>query len=459
MESPEIDAYRLVVTRRNVSEVLLLKGDSGWAVPQVEVSPRQRLAEQLTRELREAFGVEACCLLIPSVPGRGPAEDPKWAVMECKSQSLGNGRPAGFWVDPQAIGDWIEASQAHLICDVLAQLHRQATTGPFARPGWLEELFRWTQKQVSPLGLRLTGVFRQLNASPQFSLVRMETDRRAVWFKATGQPNVHELSVTLALAGLFPHSVPQIFGVHREWNGWLSAEVAGTSLNQIPDFAAWETAAEELAELQISSIGKTRELHDAGARDLRIARLVERIDPFLAHMDLLMAAQEKRQPLPLSGSELEILAEGLKESCALLETLHLPDTLGHIDLNPGNIFVSQTGCTFIDWAEACVTHPLLTFEYLRAHSDRSGIEQPASSERLVAVYMRPWTSFHSPDEMRRGLTLSPLIAIFAYSVANDSWRSPGLVHNQRLAGYFRGLTRRMYRVAIRTAQRSELCLS
>jgi len=52
-----------------------------------------------------------------------------------------------------------------------------------------------------------------------------------------------------------------------------------------------------------------------------------------------------------------------------------------------------------------------------------------------------------------------LIAIFAYSVANDSWRSPGLVHNQRLAGYFRGLTRRMYRVAIRTAQRSELCLS
>jgi len=121
--------------------------------------------------------------------------------------------------------------------------------------------------------------------------------------------------------------------------------------------------------------------------------------------------------------------------------------------------VSEDRCVFLDWAEACVTNPLLTFEHLREHMARSGIEKPAAGECLTRTYLRPWTSFYSQVELRRALTLSPLIAVFAYAVASDSWRSSDLVHNPRLAGYFRSLTRRMYREAIRVAEGSELCLS
>jgi hypothetical protein len=50
------------------------------------------------------------------------------------------------------------------------------------------------------------------------------------------------------------------------------------------------------------------------------------------------------------------------------------------------------------------------------------------------------------------------VAVFVHAIAGDAWRTldPGL--NPALAGYFRSLTRRMYRDAVRAAEGSELCL-
>jgi Phosphotransferase enzyme family len=464
MESPHArtNTYRLIVTRQNAREILLFRNGSRWAMPRAEICPHHRLAEQLTEEVSRSLGVETYCLLIPSFPTDGPGGEPKCAVMESVQPS--ESVPAGAaWVPCAAVDRSVEATEARLIRDALTELNTHATNdqaGLFARPGWLAELFRWAQEQIAPLGLRLTGAFRQLNASPTFSLIRLETESGAVWFKATGEPNSHELGVTVALARLFPAHVLQILGVHRGWNGWLSAEAPGASLDQIADFSAWERAAQELAELQIASIGKTTELLEtAHVKDFRLSKLAESIDPFLSRMSELMAAQEKRSPAPLVQSELSTLAEGLKESCALLDSLHLPNTLGHLDFNPGNILVCEGRCVFLDWAEACVSNPLPTFEYLREHMARSRIGKPAAGECLTTAYLRPWTSFYSPEELRRALALSSLVAVFAYAVSNDWWRSPDLVRNSGHAGYFRSLTRRMYREAIRAAERSEPCLS
>jgi Phosphotransferase enzyme family len=221
----------------------------------------------------------------------------------------------------------------------------------------------------------------------------------------------------------------------------------------------WKRVAEELANLQIASVGKTVELLEAQTKDLRVPNLAERIDPFVARLGDLMAAQEKPIPAPLARSEIVTLAERLKECCALLESFGLPNTLGHSDLNPGNVLLSGDRCVFVDWAEGCVASPLLTFEYLREHMARSGITEPAASERLSAAYLGPWTSFYPPDDLRRALTHSPLIAVFACAVSNDAWRSVDVTRNPTLAGHFRSLARRMYREAVRVGKRSELCLS
>lgn len=462
MESPNEAAitYRLLVTRRNASEILLLPNGSGWITPRVEIHAHKRVAEQLTAKVSRSWGVDAYCLLAPSFSTRGRDGEP-YAVMESVCQN--DKAPAGtFWVPRITAEGGVESTESGQIRQSLDELDAYATNrkaGPLARPGWLRELYSWAQNKLTPFGVRLTGGFRQLNASPTFSLIRLETDREAVWFKATGEPNPHELRVTATLARLFPGCIPTILAIHQTWNGWLSMDVAGVPLDQLEDFTGWERAAEELAELQIASIEKTVELLEAQTKDLRVPNLVERIDPFVDRMGTLMGAQEKLTPAPLVRSELTTLAEGLKECCALLESLGLPNTLGHMDFNPGNILLSGDHCVFLDWAEGCVTNPLLTFEYLRAHMARSGIEKPTASECLTRAYLRPWTSFYAHEELRRALALSPLAAVFACAVANDSWRSPGLAQNPRLAGYFRSLTRRMHREAIRVAQRSELCLS
>jgi Phosphotransferase enzyme family len=342
----------------------------------------------------------------------------------------------------------------------LQQLNRHpedAADGPFARPGWIESLFAWVDQQIRPLGLRYTGRFQQLNASPTFSLIRIETTGFALWFKATGKPHAHEFAVSVALARLLPNYVPRIVGVHSSWNGWLSEEAPGAPLDQSIDFPAWERAAVQLAELQIASIGKTAELLHEHAKDLQIESLHKEIDPFLSRMSELMAAQEKSNPRPLVESELAALAKKLNESWALLRRIGLPATLGHIDMNPGNIVVSENRCVFLDWAEAAVTHPFVTFEYLREHMLRSGIEKPTAGESLARAYLRPWESFYSPDELACALLFSPLIAVFVFAVANESWRFSDLDRCSKLPGYFRALTRRMHREAVRLSERSELC--
>ena len=442
---------------------MLLKTGSVCSLPLLEVLGGGRLTEQFAAGMRESYGLETYCLWAASDSAIHEASCPaRYAVLEAMQED--DEAPAGMmWIRTGAAdSDAALLSADHAVVqhslEQLKGLPDNPEDGPFARPGWIKSLFAWVGRQIRPLGLHYAGRFRQLNASPTFSLIRIETTGLAVWFKATGKPHAHELAVSTALARLLPNYVPRIVGVHSSWNGWLSEEVAGTPLDRITDFSAWKHAAAQLAEFQIASIGKTSELIREHATDLRIRTLEKQIDPFLRRMTELMAAQEKLNPGPLLESELSAVDERIKESCALLGRIGIPDTLGQIDMNPGNILVSENGCVFLDWAEASVMHPFVTFEYLREHMVRSGIGGPTAADDLTRAYLGPWTAFYSRDELANALALSPLIAVFIYAVANDSWRSSDLDRHPKLPGYFRALTRRMYREAVRLPERSELCL-
>jgi hypothetical protein len=331
--------------------------------------------------------------------------------------------------------------------------------GPFSRPGWLNELLNWAQMQIYPLGLRITGGIRQLNASASFSLVRLETSGPAMWFKATGEPNRHELPISLSLARLFPKHVPTIHAVHSAWNGWLSEGVDGLSLDDLSESSAWVSAARSLAELQIDSIGRHFDLIENQCKDLRLPHLLEQIDPFLERMAHLMAAQEKQTPPPLMRPELALLGDLIKRACSSLQDLNIPETLGHLDLNPNNVFVTPERSVFLDWAEGCVANPLITFEYLREHLKRKGLGDQQTIENLAEAYLRPWQSLFSPDDLKHGTIASPLIAVFAHAVSTNAWRSPDAAPNSSPNAYLRSLTRRMYREATLIAERMPPCLA
>jgi hypothetical protein len=334
----------------------------------------------------------------------------------------------------------------------------QAKAGSFGKSGWLRDLFTWAQEQLSPRGLRANGNFQQFNASATFSLIRLETNGPAAWFKATGEPNRHELPITVTLTRLFPRNLPRVLGVHPSWNGWLSEEVSDATLDQFTELSVWEKVAKDLAELQIASIGKDAELLDARCKDLRLPIVADLIEPFFARMSEFMGAQQKETPPPLTNSQLSFLANRLKESCSLLHDLNFPHALGHIDFNPGNILISPARSVFLDWAEGCVTNPFVTFEYLHEHARRVHIQDSASA-KITAAYLRPWEAFLSSDDVARGMAVAPLFAVFVYALAGKAWRSPDTLHNPRQSGYLRSLTRRMYREAIQALEGSKQCVA
>jgi hypothetical protein len=315
------------------------------------------------------------------------------------------------------------------------------------------------QEQIRACGLHLNGRFRQLNACPTFSLIRFETDGPAVWFKAVGAPNQREYPLTLALARLFPRFLPQIIATRPEWNGWIALEAEGLLLRECSTLASWGPVARDLAELQSHSLGRGLHLLDLGARDLRARTLADLVEPFFQIMGELMERQTKMPPAPLSREELRCLSTQIQDSLAVLEETNVPSTLGHLDINPGNIICSSIGCVFLDWAEAFVGHPFLTFEYLLEHFRRTFPHDQLQETQLVARYSYPWRAFVSENDIRRVLEVAPLVAVFACAVGNDLWTNPRKLEDPRSAGYLRSLTRRMQREARELMERSVLCRS
>jgi thiamine kinase-like enzyme len=315
----------------------------------------------------------------------------------------------------------------------------------------------WIAQEIEPQKIRLTGNFRQLNASSSFSLMRFETTGSAVWSKAVGKPNTHEFNIVSVLAALFPEYLPPIVAVRPEWNAWLTTEAEGTSPDADSNFSVWRTIAARLAELQIASLHKTPRLMAAGCRDVRVSSLLNCADDFFAIMAELMKQQTKTPPSILTSTQLFRLKWQIKESLCLLAATGIPAALNHLDFNPGNIFVSGDRCTFIDWAEAAIGHPFLTFGYLLEHLTRLRPDHADLREELVSTYTSQWERFAPPAAVSNSLALASLIAVFAYAVSTSIWREPETFTNPRVAGYFRSLVRRMKREADALENRSLEC--
>ena len=316
----------------------------------------------------------------------------------------------------------------------------------------------WIAQQIEPTKVRLTGNFRQLNASSSFTLMRFETTGPAVWAKAVGKPNCHEFNLVSTLAALFPAYLPPIVAVRPEWNAWLTTEVEGASPDADSDFSAWRTILARLAELQIASVHEVPGLISAGCRDVSVTALLNSTDDFFAIMVELMQQQSKTPPSILTSEEILDLSRRIKEILSLLAASGIPDALNHLDFNPGNIFVSGDRCTFIDWAEAAIGHPFLTFEYLLEHLTRLRPDHADRREELVSAYASRWECFAPPSAISHSLALAPLVFVFAYAVSSGSWREPETFTSPTAAGHFRSLVRRMKREADALENRSLACI-
>jgi hypothetical protein len=440
-----VDLCRILLFR-NASEILLAGGSRLVELPVVEVSPGERWTPSLNAEVRRQFQLAAYCLFRPCLPAAEMGEQGVFFQLMVSLSAQAKAPKDMQWVSLSSLTEksWAGKSEFAVVRAALDQLQRyrsEAEFAPFGRIGWLEELRCWIEQNTSSSGLTLTAEMHQLNASPHFSLLRFETNCGALWFKATGAPNAHESWVSETLFRLFPSFVPEILAMHRPWNGWLTREAGGVLLESDPNPSSWTLAAAHLAKLQTTSLNRDEELLSAGVKDVRTLALRRQIHPFLATMKELMAQQPKSSPRPLEGGELDSLGDQIEPALDDLDRLRIPNGLGHLDLNPGNILVASEHCVFLDWAEACVGNPFLTFEYLRAHYERAGADSKAKS-CLIAAYCEHWERVLPAGAVQQSLRLARIVAVFAFAVSSLPWRNAA-----DSAAYLRSLVRRMYREA------------
>jgi hypothetical protein len=457
----EREPFSVLLFRRDAGELLLETTSHGFRLPVVSIPKHTRVAEQLTKAIKDHWNFDTVCLFPVNNGGSLDACVPSYAVEVWKE--AGPAPPLMQWlpltslspVDFSHPGDFA-VLQASLI--EFEEFRQGKRVGAFGKPGWLRTAIEWVEPIASGARLTLTGNFRQLNASSTFSLLRLETDGPALWFKAVGEPNVREFSITRSLTKLFPAFVPHVLGWHSDWNAWLDVEAEGMHLSETSPSEDWTLAAATLANLQLASSGSGLHLIEAGCEDIRSCSLLPLVNPFFECVADLMELQVNPTPSPLSRPEIVRLANEVRCCLEELNTAEIPSALGHLDFNPGNILIAANRCTFLDWAEGSVGHPFATFQYLLEHWRRFHGTDSDSERELVSSYAAPWRTFASPGDIDKFFAFMPLFAVFAYAVSSPGWDGTEIQHRPVMAGYLRSLTRRMKREADALRERRVACV-
>jgi hypothetical protein len=447
LKQPE--RFRIVLIQSNTRDVLVSRERNAFALPTVNIPPYTRHAEHIVDAITRNFGIESYCLF--NVPSDSRLSHQY--AFACTALPDAPAPPGFRWIAAASISTQsFSDTRAYFVYSSGSQNVRQCElnpeTGYFARPGWLQEILEWARGQLKPRETQLTGAFNHLNASSTFCLMRLPTEQSAVWFKAVDQANVPELSITRYLTRCFPTYLPRIIAEHHESNGWLSEETLGNHPDATSTGETWIAVADSLADLQIASIGQSLHLLDAGCRDVRRELLRDLIPPFFEAMADLMEKQETTSPPALTLKELTALQRLLLEVLSVTEELDVPNTLGQLDFNLGNIIVGPSrSIVFLDWAAGCVGNPLFTLEFLLEGLRNLRPSDQALHNEVAFTYMRKWRFLVSSEKLTVALAAAPLLACFTYASAEEAWRNLSQLRDPARAAHLRSLTRRMNREA------------
>ena len=437
--------WRILLCARDGEELLAFNRPSGICLPELSIPRHERTAEALNEAARRQWQVETICVGPLDIAGPGEnADDIRYEVMEVldpgdlsrlapRTRNIAALRASEF-ADTR---DYLAVRRIMRVDNAFSDSQE-----PFSALGSFDRISRWVDTQLAP-PRRRTGSMRQFHANGTFALIRFETTSGAVWFKASGAPNLRERAVSECLARLFPQFVPAVLSSRHDWNAWLTEEIGGVCLDHRNDLNAWCHAASSLSQLQIASLGSETEILSSGAHDARSEKLLTQVNPFLAQIDALMKIQAKTPPRKLHVSEVQNLASRLNDTLKSLASLAIPDTLNHFDLNPSNVLVSPDGCRFLDWAEAAIGNPFYSFEYLRQHFLRVFGDNAEASKKLWESYTRAWRAMLPAAVIDEAMDLARLAAIFAFAASALPWTDALSKGTNGSAPFLRSLTRKM----------------
>jgi hypothetical protein len=231
---------------------------------------------------------------------------------------------------------------------------------------------------------------------PWAAVLRVPTDGGTLYFKEATPDLAHEARLIEILARRRPELVTEV--LIADERGRMLMRDGGIQLSAAlahdPDLAYWQEALPLYAELQIDAALAAGDLVAAGAFDRRAAVLPQVYDELLDAKDLLrvglpdgVTADEHRR--------LRELAPEIVAVCEQLAAAGVPESIQNDDLTHGSIFLTGDGYRFLDWGDACVSHPFFTLTVTLRVVELVHELPPGSPEidRVRDAYLEPFTTF------------------------------------------------------------------
>ena len=434
---PGTSEYLLAPILPRTGQLLCVLNLDYAALPRVNVVKWERITKQIIDLVRCKWGMNTIVLDIVNTISGLPC-----AVLEVRNDSCRYNKQGLYPTDIDHITEELLDAETRKSLESIRN-GEITQRGPFSRVGWVDEAASWIVASLGQSTRTINCDIDQFNASGHFAFVRFsETRGTSVWLKAVGVPNEHEFEVTLALSECVGDYLPTVIAMRRDWNAWLM-EDAGHDIDPSDDQQV-ESAIHNLARLQRASIPHIGRFRTAGCSEQNLRVLNGSVPQIINYLDEAMSLQTSHKVAPLSSRRLFEIGAILQAACDRMETLGIPDTLIHNDINPGNILVDGERCLFTDWSEGHIGNPFLTFQQLRVQVFR---DDPKGTRAgyCEQLYRLHWRDLLCDSDIDRAFAMVPALAVLSYLYGRGNWLNSSGRRDPESQSYSRSLARHLDR--------------
>lgn len=398
-----------IIPHPSQSSVLVRRVGGGYEVPPV-LLPRLRLkffpdhVPHIRQELRRETNLDVTVLrhLLD-------ADDIQVCLLEVQSEVaglpdgclwLGSLEGAGAeWADERSRQAWRAWSAS------LAGKDSSALAA-WERAGWFGDAKLWMQARLREAGYELQGSVDQLKGAWGWSsILKAETDKGAMYFKADYDKPPQEAAVVLKLAERWPRNVPQVITSDAGRNWMLTSDFGGAGLETL-DTGHFLNAVSLFAKMQRSTAPDIHQWRLLGCSDMTPDALLRLTRRLIADKTVLCSGEGglRREEL----AELEHRTQQIEQMLTLLASSALPNAVSNEDFKPGNVAVCGGEYLFYDWGNTVITHPMFGINYFlnrmsRPASEdgfrwRNGLEDEAR-RALMSAFLAQWADYAPLDQL------------------------------------------------------------
>jgi len=398
-----------IIPHPSQAAILVREARSGYEVPSVRL-PRLRLKffpdhvphirqellhdtnldMTVLRHLQDSDDIQICLMEVQSDIGSLP-DGYLWLDGH---EDFGPG-----WADERSHRAWQAWSESQAGDD-------SSVLAPWERNGWFGDAKLWMQSRLHESGHELKSPVGQFKGAWGWSsILKVETDKGAVYFKADYDRPPKEVAVILKLAERWPRNVPHIIASDVERNWMLLSDFAGAGLETL-GADHFLSAVSLFVEIQRSTAPDVHDWGLLGCPDMTPKNLLRLTRRLIADTAVLCGGEGGlgREEL----AELEHKTPQIEQMLTRLASSALPNTISNEDFKAGNVAVCSGEYLFYDWGNTVITHPMFGINYFlnrmaRPDSEdgsrwRNGLEDE-TRRALMSAFLAQWTDYASWDQL------------------------------------------------------------